>query len=165
MVLFCWETFPSLQKHPSRTYSSQAKQLQLMHRIAATNKYSKVMHSACLWAGLAAKGGNTGISPPSFLYLCALVPDAPCSGCWASAPTLFYVSDNSDHMYLQIQHQNALIYTTMVNTTPQLLFFFLVTRTNYCLSLVQTMLAPWDWRQYWKINAAFPLDFQLTLAK
>lgn len=31
---------------------------------------------------------------------------------------------------------------------PQLLFSFLVSRTNDCLSLVQTMLAPWDWRQY-----------------
>lgn len=46
MILFCWETSPPLWKHLSRTCSSQAQQLQFMRRIAAGNKYLKVMHSA-----------------------------------------------------------------------------------------------------------------------
>lgn len=111
-----------------------------------------MVHVYC--ASLAANDSNTDISPLSFLHLRDLVLGvaAACPSYWASAPTLFYVSDNSYHIYLQNQHQNVLTYTTTVNTVSPWLFFFsfLASRTNYCLSLVQTMPAPWDGRQYLK---------------
>lgn len=127
-------------------------------------KYYTV-HVYC--ASLAANDSNTVISPLSFLHLRDLVLGvaAACRSYWTSAPILLHVSDNSYHISLQNQHQNVLIYTTTVNTLhPRLFFSFLAGRTHYYLSSVQTMPAPWDYRQYWKINAAFPLGSLLMLS-
>lgn len=95
------------------------------------------VHVYC--ASLAANGSNTDISSLSFLHLHDLVLGvaAACPRYRASAPTLFYVSDNSYHIYPPNQHQNVLIYTTTVNPPPQFYFIF------SSLQVEQIIIFPW----------------------
>lgn len=123
MILFCWETSPFLWKHLSRTCSSQAQQLQFMHRTAAGNKYLKVMHSACLWASLAVKDGNTGTSPPSFLHLCDLVP-------------VLAAENQLQHSFMCLITSTSKFNIKMLLFTPTT--FFLLCKQNKLLSFFGT---------------------------